>query len=205
MTKTESKETQLKQLAEQIVESKICPELAVTATQLVFSDGSANSKVVFIGEAPGKEEDIQGKPFVGAAGKFLNQMIESLGWKRQDIYITNIIKYRPANNRDPLPEEVEAFMPYLFKQIAIVKPKLIVPLGRYAMSVFLPNLRISVCHGQPKRVGIKNWGLETRDEKSIRSLVVLPLYHPAAALYNGSLRKVLEADFAKIPRILSQI
>ncbi len=112
-----SKQTQLNEIKQQILDAKICPELAKTATQLVFGDGSAEAKIVFIGEAPGKNEDIQGKPFVGAAGKFLDEMLEMIGMKREDVYITNIIKYRPPNNRDPLPDEKTAFLPYLQQQI----------------------------------------------------------------------------------------
>lgn len=248
-----SKQQELDKLAAKIVADKVCPELAAGATQLVMGDGSAEAEVVFIGEAPGKDEDIQGKPFVGAAGKFLNTMIESLGWKRSDVYITNIVKYRPPDNRDPQPEEVEAFMPYLFKQLAIIAPKLTVTLGRYAMNVFMPTLRISQVHGEPKRLGIRNWKLESSNsagrqaasamsgsgkhcsevyeqysereaqpltqqrtasksgvsgsatEQALASLVILPLYHPAAALYNGGMRETLLEDFAKIPATLKLI
>lgn len=207
-----SKQQELDKLAKQIITDKVCPELAAGATQLVMSDGSVAAEVVFIGEAPGKDEDIQGKPFVGAAGKFLTQMIESIGWKREDVYITNIVKYRPPDNRDPLPEEVQAFIPYLLKQLAIIKPKLVVTLGRFSMNVFMPELKISQVHGQVKKLGIRNWELETgkkkseiKNQQSKMSLVVLPLYHPAAALYNGGMRKVLEADFMKIPTLLQQL
>ena len=127
---------------------------------------------------------------MGASGKFLSEMLAGIGLRREDVYITNIVKFRPPANRDPLPEEITAFMPYLFRQIEIIQPKLIVFLGRHAMNVFLPELKISQVHGQPKR---KN------------GQVYMPLYHPAAALYNGSMRETLMADFAKIPAILEKI
>jgi uracil-DNA glycosylase len=185
-----SKQSQLDEIANQIVAEQVCPELAKTATQLVPGDGNPDSNVVLIGEAPGKDEDLQGKPFVGAAGKFLNQMLESVGLERADVFITNIVKYRPPNNRDPSPEEIQAFMPYLFKQLKVIAPQLVVTLGRYSMNVFLPELRISQCHGQPKRKD--GW-------------VFMPLYHPAAALYNGGMRQTLLEDFAKIPLLLNKL
>jgi len=185
-----SKADQLQQVADSIVQDKVCPDLAAGAKQLVFADGNPDADIVFIGEAPGAKEDEQGIPFVGAAGKFLDEMLETIGMKRQDIYITNIVKYRPPANRDPEPEEIQAFMPYLKRQLEIIKPKLIVFLGRHAMSVFLPELKISQVHGEPKR---KN------------GQVYLPLFHPAAALYNGGMRQTLIEDFARIPKILEKI
>lgn len=189
MTKTDA-QARLDELKQQIIKDKVCPELAAEATQLVFGVGNPNSEIVFIGEAPGKNEDLQGEPFVGAAGKFLNELLESIDMKREDIYITNIVKYRPPNNRDPLPEEKLAFMPYLDKQLAIIEPKLIVTLGRHSLNCFLPDLQITNVHGQPKRY---------------QGRVYLPLFHPAAALYNGSLRQTLIDDFANIPLTLKQI
>lgn len=183
-------QTQLDELRDSIVADDVCPELRAGATQLVFGDGSPDADIVFIGEAPGKNEDVQGLPFVGAAGKFLNEMLESIGLKRSDVYITNIVKYRPPNNRDPLPEEKSAFLPYLQKQIAIIKPKLIVTLGRHSMECLLPGLKISQVHGQPKRY---------------KGQVYLPLFHPAAALYNGGMRQILMDDFAAVPLILNKI
>lgn len=185
-----SKQTKLDELKDQILKDKVTPELASTATQLVFGDGNPDADLVFIGEAPGKNEDQQGLPFVGAAGKFLNEMLEMIGLKRSDVYITNIVKYRPPNNRDPLPEEKSAFLPYLQQQMAIIKPKLIITLGRHSMECFLPGLKISQVHGQPKR---KN------------GQVYLPLFHPAAALYNGGMRQTLIDDFATIPAVLKLI
>ena len=185
-----NKQTKLNALAKQIEAEKICSDLAEQATQLVFGTGSANAEIVFIGEAPGKNEDIKGEPFVGAAGKFLNEMLAMIGLERKDIYITNIVKYRPPNNRDPLPAEKQAFLPFLKKQLDIIKPKLIVTLGRHSMDSLLPGLRISEVHGQPKRY---------------QGFVFMPLFHPAAALYNGGLRQTLIDDFARIPLILEKI
>lgn len=185
-----NKQQELDRLKAQIVTDKTCEDLAAQATQLVFGDGNIDADLVFIGEAPGKNEDLQGKPFVGAAGKFLNEMLEMIGLKREDIYITNIVKYRPPNNRDPLPEEKSAFLPYLRQQLDIIKPKLIVTLGRHSMDVLLPGLKISQVHGQPKRY---------------KGQVYLPLFHPAAALYNGSMRQTLIDDFTLIPQILKTI
>lgn len=184
------KEEQLKDLQGKIVKDGICPELANQATQLVFGVGNPDAEIVFIGEAPGKNEDLKGEPFVGAAGKFLNEMLETIGMQRADIYITNIVKYRPPENRDPLPEEKSAFLPYLEKQIEIIDPKVIVTLGRHSMDAILPGLKISQVHGEPKR---------------FKGRVFMPLFHPAAALYNGSLRQTLIDDFAKIPPILEKI
>jgi len=191
MTSTNAKQKALDKVKQQILDDKICPELAASATQLVFGDGNPDAEVVFIGEAPGKNEDEQGLPFVGAAGKFLNEMLEGIGMKRADIYITNIVKYRPPENRDPFPDEKGAFLPYLKEQISVIKPKMIVTLGRHSMEMLLPpGLKISDCHGQPKRY---------------KGQVYMPLFHPAAALYNGGMRQTLIDDFSQIPRILAQI
>ena len=150
---TQTKQDRLEQIAADIKQNNICPDLAETATNLVMGDGSPDAKLMFIGEAPGKNEDEQGLPFVGAAGKFLNEMLEGIGLQRGDVYITNIVKYRPPNNRDPQPEEKQAFWPYLAQQIQIIKPLIIITLGRHSMEYFLPGFKISLCHGQPKRIG----------------------------------------------------
>lgn len=190
MAEKASKEKQLEKIKADIVRQKITPELAEGATQLVFGEGNPDADIVFIGEAPGKNEDEQGKPFVGAAGKFLNEMLETIGLKREDVYITNIVKYRPPNNRDPYPEEKVAFLPFLQAQLEVIKPKLVVTLGRHSMDSLLPGLQISKCHGQPKRY---------------KGQVYLPLFHPAAALYNGAMRQTLVEDFSNIPRVLELI
>jgi len=189
-TPVKDKQQQLDQIAAEIAEKNICPDLAKTAKNLVMGDGSLDADVVFIGEAPGKNEDEQGLPFVGAAGKFLNEMLASIGLARKDVYITNTVKYRPPNNRDPLPEEKAAFLPYLKQQLAIIQPKLIATLGKHGMETFLPGLKISQIHGQPKRV---------------HGMVIMPLFHPAAALYNGGMRQTLMDDFQKIPKTLELI
>ncbi|MDB5159801.1 MAG: Phage polymerase-related protein [Candidatus Saccharibacteria bacterium] len=190
----DSKYTQLEQIATDIREKNVCPDLAMQATNLVMGDGNLNSDIVFIGEAPGKKEDETGLPFVGAAGKFLNEMLAAAGLERKDVYITNIVKYRPPNNRDPLPEEKAVFWPYLLKQLQIINPKVVITLGRHSMEYFLPGMKIGEIHGQPKRI-------QFGDHK----IVIMPLFHPAAALYNGSLRQTLIDDFLKVPEIIRQL
>ncbi len=197
---TDTKQQQLDALQRQIVDRQVTPELAAQATQLVFGDGNINADIVFIGEAPGKNEDLQGKPFVGAAGKFLNEMLASINLDRSDVYITNIVKYRPPNNRDPLPEEKKAFLPYLQSQLEVIAPKVVVTLGRHSTNCFLPDLQISKSHGEPKHVK-----LQFKDASDVLEVVILPLYHPAAALYNGGMRGTLLEDFGKLPAIIKQI
>jgi DNA polymerase len=195
-----SKQAQLDQIKADILESDVCPDLAKTATQLVFGDGNPDAKIVFIGEAPGKNEDIQGIPFVGAAGKFLNEMLEGIGMSRKDIYITNIVKYRPPDNRDPLPEEKKAFLPYLQAQLEVIQPAVVVTLGRHSMNCFLPDLQISKIHGEAKRIRIK-----MKQSEDVLPIVIMPLFHPAAALYNGGLRQTLIDDFARIPEVIEYV
>jgi len=168
-------------------------ELKILATQGVPGDGNPNSEIVFIGEAPGKNEDIEGRPFVGAAGKFLNEMLADINLRREDIYITNVVKYRPPNNRDPLPKEVESCAEWLKDELEIIKPKLIIFLGKHALEHFFPNEKISQVHGKilKKKTKIGN--------------TFFALYHPAAALYDGSMRDILIEDFKKIPRVLEKI
>lgn len=214
-----NKQQQLDDIQQKIIDDKVCPELAKGATQLVFGDGNPDAKVVFIGEAPGKNEDLQGLPFVGAAGKFLDEMLQMIGMERKDIYITNIVKYRPPNNRDPLPEEKKAFWPYLVRQLDVIQPQLVVTLGRHSMEYFLPGGKISQIHGEPKRLKMRG-SLQEVDSSSgdskknpnyqlpttaYQTFVLLPLFHPAAALYNGGLRQTLIDDFARIPAILNKL
>ncbi len=194
------KQALLDQIRADILAKNICPDLAKTAKNLVMGDGNANADIVFIGEAPGKNEDEQGLPFVGAAGRFLNEMLASIGLERSDVYITNIVKYRPPNNRDPLPEEKKAFLPFLQTQLEVIQPKVVVTLGRHSMNCFLPDLQISKIHGQPKRMK-----LASKLGSEPLSIVILPLYHPAAALYNGSMRSVLMDDFARVPDIITKL
>lgn len=179
-----NKQDDLDTLKATIIKNAVCPELAASATQLVMGDGNPDADIVFIGEAPGKNEDEQGLPFVGAAGKFLNEMLAAAGMNRQDVYITNIVKYRPPNNRDPEPEEKRAFWPYLMQQLEIIQPRVVITLGRHSGAAFIPDLRISHDHGHPRKVAYHD-----------REFLVIPLYHPAAALYNGSMRQVLIDDF----------
>jgi DNA polymerase len=196
-----TKPQKLDAIARAIVDDNVCPELKAGATQLVFADGNPDADIVFIGEAPGKNEDEQGKPFVGAAGKFLNEMLAGIGMKREDIYLTNIVKYRPPNNRDPWPDEKKAFLPYLQAQLEVIQPKIVATLGRHSMNCFLPDLQISKIHGEPKRVKIQM--KEHKDD--VLELVIVPLFHPAAALYNGGMRQTLIDDFNRIPDILKLI
>lgn len=187
----------LEQIRADILKNNVCPDLAQTASQLVMGHGNFNAEIVFIGEAPGKQEDLKGIPFVGAAGKLLDEMLESISLKREDVYITNIVKYRPPNNRDPLPMEKKEFWPYLLRELKAIKPKVIITLGRHSMGHFLPEASIAQVHG-------KLFPLKMSDEngQSI-DIRLLPLYHPAAALYNGSLRATLFDDFTHIKRLLN--
>lgn len=185
-----SKREQLEEVAHDIIENQVCPELAASATQLVLGEGSVDAAIMLVGEAPGAAEDREGRPFIGASGRFLAEMLESIGLTRQDVYITNIVKYRPPKNRDPKPDEIDAFKPYIRAQINIIEPQIIITLGRHAMNVFLPGAKIGEIHGQPQKVD-GHW--------------YLPLYHPAAALYNGGMRVTLKEDFARIPDILENL
>jgi len=184
------KSAELAKVASDLEAAGVTANLKATATQIVPGAGNPNADIMFIGEAPGAKEDLLGLPFVGAAGKFLDAMLAEIGLNRDDVFIGNIVKYRPPGNRDPLPEEIAASIPYLKRQIAIIEPKLIVFLGRHSMSVFLPELKISQAHGKPVR----------KDGQ-----VYLPLYHPAAALYNPGMREQLLDDFKLIPAIIKKL
>ncbi|MDO8265936.1 MAG: uracil-DNA glycosylase [Candidatus Saccharibacteria bacterium] len=190
-----SKVEQLEELKKLILKNQPCQELARTANQLVFGSGNPDAEIVFVGEAPGKNEDIKGEPFVGASGKMLDEMLSSINIDRKEVYITNIVKYRPPENRDPTALEKAEFWPYLLKQIAIIKPKLIATLGRHSGQAFIESLRISADHGKPKKVKLATEGAE-------EYMTVLPLYHPAAALYNGSLKQTLLKDFMSVSQLL---
>lgn len=184
-------QAKLDELAAEIVANNICADLKAGATQLVMGAGNPNADIVFIGEAPGKNEDVQGKPFVGAAGKFLDEMLAAAGMERDDVYITNIVKYRPPENRDPLPEEKREFWPYLMRQLEIIQPRAVITLGRHSGAAFITDLHISRDHGQARTV-----------QCHAHTFLVIPLYHPAAALYNGSMRQVLIDDFLQVPKII---
>lgn len=197
----DNKAQQLDEIIQRILQDDPTPALREGATQLVFGDGNPDAEIVFVGEAPGKNEDLQGKPFVGAAGKFLDEMLGMIDLEREDIYITNIVKYRPPGNRDPLPDEKKSFLPYLQSQLEVIQPKVVVTLGRHSLNCFLPDLQISQVHGQPKRVRLS---LKKDSDDSVQ-VVILPLFHPAAALYNGAMRQTLIDDFALIPAIIQKI
>jgi DNA polymerase len=178
----------LAQLNAAINVCRACP-LGSSRTRAVPGEGPVDAEILFIGEAPGYYEDQQGRPFVGAAGQFLEQLLGSIGLKRSDVFIANVIKCRPPSNRDPLPEEIGACSTHMARQLDILQPKLIVTLGRYSMARFIPGAAISKVHGQVRKVG---------------GVWVVPMYHPAAALHQGNLRRTIEDDFRKIPAYLEQ-
>lgn len=180
------KQTQLDQIKAEIIKANVCPNLAKTAKHLVFGEGSPNARVMFIGEAPGRQEDETGRPFIGAAGKFLDELLESVKIKRDDVYITSILKYRPPNNRDPKPAEKAEFWPYLLRQIEVIRPEVIVTLGKHSTNCFLPEVQISKVHGRPQQ-----W----------QGWTILPLYHPAVVLYGGK-RQPLFDDIAVIAKLI---
>jgi DNA polymerase len=179
-------------LAEVAAEVHGCPkcELCRTRIKAVPGEGPASARILLVGEGPGWHEDQQGRPFVGNAGKFLNELLGKAGLQRADVFITNVVKCRPPGNRDPMPDEIAACAGYLDRQIAAIDPDVVVTLGRFSMARWFPGERISKIHGQPKRVG--------------RRLVV-PMYHPAAALHQGALRGAIEEDFAKLPKMLAEV
>jgi len=193
------KQAKLEAIADRIKNREVEIELAKICLNPVPGEGNADAQLMFVGEAPGAQEDKQGRPFVGASGKFLGEMLESIGLKREDVYITNIVKFRPPENRDPNKQEIESCMPILFEQIEAIRPRLVIFLGRHSMNVFFPKLKISEAHGE------RIEGEVVLEDGSNFKQNFLPLYHPAAALYNGSMRKVLLEDFAKIPKILEII
>lgn len=164
---------------------RICEDCALSQgrTNAVPGDGNASSTIMFIGEGPGFHEDVQGLPFVGQAGQLLNDLLAEIGLKREDVYITNVVKCRPPDNRDPQPDEIGECSKYLDRQIELIDPRVIVTLGRFSMDRFFPGQRISKIHGMPRSIGRRT---------------VLPMYHPAAALHQPSLRQTLSDDFAKI-------
>jgi len=179
------KNSALSELKKEIEADKKLPLYG--AANLVFGEGNSNTDVLFIGEAPGYHEDQQMRPFVGQAGKLLDKLLLAIAWPRGNIYITNIVKRRPPANRDPLPEEIEAYKPYLKRQIEIINPKVIATLGRFSLNYFLPLAKISRDHGVAQYYG---------------EYILMPLYHPAAALRAGAVLKELESDFKKLPEIL---
>jgi len=181
--------TELEKLAAEIAQCQKCA-LARGRSRTVPGEGPANARLMFIGEAPGFHEDRLGRPFVGAACHFLEELLHSIGMTREQVYICNVIKCRPPNNRDPLPEEIEACRPYIDRQIEIIRPRIIVTLGRFSMARYFPNVTISQVHGRPKRIG---------------DVLYFPLFHPAAALHQPRFKASIEQDFLKIPKLLQEI
>ena len=180
----------LAELYQKIAACRDCEDLAKTRTQIVPGEGPDNAQLVFIGEAPGFHEDQQGRPFVGQAGQFLEQLLNSIGMKRSDVYICNVIKCRPPGNRDPLPTEIKNCQKWLDQQLELLSPKMVVTLGRYSLAKFFPGETISKIHGKARRQG---------------NVLYFAMYHPAAALHQQSLRQTIEADMLKIPPLLAQV
>jgi uracil-DNA glycosylase family 4 len=178
----------LNEVSSEVSSCTLC-ELHHSRKNAVPGEGPVNSEIMFIGEGPGFHENEQGKPFVGAAGKFLEELLSKIGLKREEVFITNVVKCRPPKNRDPQPEEVDTCTKtYLDRQIQAINPKVIVTLGRFSMNLFIPNVKISNVHGKPVQ---------------IKDRLVVPMYHPAAALHQGSLRPVIENDFHLLPKLIA--
>lgn len=173
-------------------EAAVCTkcDLQYSRKLAVPGEGPANAQIMFVGEGPGFHENEQGRPFVGAAGHFLDELLASIQMRRTDVFITNIVKCRPPGNRDPKIEEIQACNDYMERQIQAINPKVIVTLGRYSMGRFLPNAKISEVHGQAMKA---------------RGRTIVPMYHPAAALHQASLRQVIEADFKKLPEWITKV
>jgi DNA polymerase len=180
--------SELSKLAEEVAVCTKCI-LSKSRTKAVPGEGPDHAQILFVGEGPGFHEDKQGRPFVGAAGQFLEELLAGIGMKREEVFITNVVKCRPPGNRDPMPEEIEACRSYLDRQIELINPRVIVTLGRYSMARWFPNAKISAIHGQPRKIDGR---------------LIIPMFHPAAALHQPSLRKDVEADFRKLPEILAE-
>ena len=178
----------LTELNAEIEHCKNC-ELARHRTKVVPGEGPEDAKLLFIGEAPGWNEDQTGRPFVGSAGQYLDQLIGMIGYKRSQVFIANVIKCRPPENRDPMPGEIMACGKWLERQLDLIKPRVIVTLGRFSMAKYFPGETISKVHGRSKRIG---------------GIIYFAMYHPAAALHQGNLRRVIEADILKLPAVLAE-
>ncbi|MGB2965389.1 MAG: uracil-DNA glycosylase [Anaerolineales bacterium] len=176
----------LKEIADEVASCNKC-ELFHSREKGVPGEGPSNAEIMFIGEGPGFHENMQGRPFVGAAGDLLVELLQEIGLKREDVFITNVVKCRPPGNRDPAPEELMACSPYLERQLQAINPKVIVTLGRFSMARFIPHAKISEIHGNPIQV---------------KGKLVVPFYHPAAALHRPSLRADVEKDFAALPELI---
>ncbi len=181
--------TELEKLADEIRACQKC-RLARGRTRAVPGEGPEDAVLMFIGEGPGFHEDRQGRPFVGPSGALLEELLHGIGLRRQQVYIANVVKCRPPGNRDPLPDELEACRPYLERQIALIRPKIIVTLGRYSMARYFPNQSITRIHGQVKREG---------------DVAYVPLFHPAAALRQAQWMEAIKQDFAKIAELLAEL
>ena len=184
----------LEEIAKQI---STCTKCLLNESRMntVPGEGNPDAELMFIGEGPGQVEDKQGRPFVGPAGKLLEELLGTIDLKREDVYIGNVIKCRPPGNRDPLPGEVEACWPYLREQIKSINPKLIILLGRHAMEKFIPNKKISQVRGKPLR----------REIQGIGKLIFYPIFHPAAALHQERFMEPLKIDFRRIPRVIEKV
>lgn len=187
-----TKQQELNKISEKIAGCKSC-NLFKTANKPVPGEGNPNTEVMFVGEGPGYFEDLQGRPFVGQAGKLLDKLLQSIKLPREKVFIGNVVKHRPPENRDPLPEEIKACEQYLDDQIKIISPKIIVTLGRFSMNKFLPGEYISNVHGQSRYVDFGG-----------QRYIVIPMYHPAAALRNGAIMDQLVFDFKKITNFLEK-
>ena len=179
----------VRQLCEQIMSCTKCA-LHQSRTHAVPGEGPEDAEIMFIGEAPGFYEDRQGRPFIGAAGKFLGQLLEMISLRREDVYICNVLKCRPPQNRDPQPDEIEACKPYLDRQIELMQPKVVVTLGRFSMARWFPDARISRIHGQARKIDNR---------------LYYPMYHPAAALHQPSLRPTVAEDMRQIPKFIAEM
>ncbi|WP_157042725.1 uracil-DNA glycosylase [Roseiflexus castenholzii] len=178
----------LQQIADEVRACTAC-RLHQSAMRAVPGEGPADAKVMFIGEAPGFHEDRQGRPFVGAAGQFLEELLGLAGLRRSEVFIANVIKHRPPDNRDPLPDEIAACSQFLERQIAALNPLVIVTLGRFSMARWFPGEKISRIHGQPR------W---------IEGRMIIPMMHPAAALHQPQYRALIEDDFRRLPEFIAQ-
>ncbi|HEX9925187.1 MAG TPA: uracil-DNA glycosylase [Anaerolineae bacterium] len=178
----------LPQIARAVHDCTRCP-LHEGRSRAVPGEGNPGADIMLIGEGPGYHEDKQARPFVGASGKFLEQLLDDIGYQREDVFITNVVKCRPPKNRDPQPDELEACQDYLERQIELIDPKVIVTLGRYSMARYFPGASISKIHGQPKRVGQR---------------LIVPMFHPAAALHQPKYRSSIIEDFNKLPQFIAE-
>jgi uracil-DNA glycosylase len=179
----------LEEVAREVAACTLC-ELHYSRKRAVPGEGPPNASILMVGEGPGFYENEQGRPFVGAAGKFLEELLASIGMKRSEVFITNVVKCRPPQNRDPQPVEIETCTKkYLARQILAIDPKVIVTLGRFSMGLFLPDARISVVHGQSM------W---------VKGRLIVPMYHPAAALHQNALKPILQKDFARLPELIAK-